>query len=78
MSSYTEHIAGPVTKGVQRCTRCKMVLPEVMGNYGKGPTGWTPGIVYQGSGAWLSQCPMNVTINVCRPPNWMGQTKPNN
>lgn len=69
--NYTEHILGKMKHGVLRCMRCNAELIKA----GKTPGGNMPIYythlagkqVYQCGGEMVSQPPVNVTINVCRP-----------
>lgn len=71
MSAYTQHVAGPMTDGVQHCVVCGLVLMDyrqAMVPAGDTlPTGWAEGPVYVCGNFWTSEAPRNVTINECRP-----------
>lgn len=69
MSAYTEHIAGSLTSGVQRCTRCNHILCDYRNSMSPSgsatPQGFPPGAVYMLGGITTTTVPRNVTINEC-------------
>lgn len=69
MSAYTEHIAGSLSDGVQRCTRCGMILCDYRNSMvpegATVPRGFAPGPVFVMGPVTTTIAPQNVTINEC-------------